>query len=224
MTSPSVPPSFPPAPPPGPQDIPYVAPPRWHTSAAAVASVVLGFLGCVPFVAGLLAVAFGVVGIRRTRDPGIRGRGLAIAGLVLGLVSLAGWSVLGGGLGISYIRSNPARPVFHQFTADMANGNVSSAHAISTGNIGLAQLNTAAAGMRTWGALRDVTTSRFHYGVYGGNETAQFNGVATFANTRATFWFRLVKQGGIWKVDAFRMQDESQPLSGARQTTTLPTQ
>jgi len=42
--------------------------------------------GCVPFLTGLLAVIFGVVGMRRTRDRRVGGRGLAIAGLCLGIV------------------------------------------------------------------------------------------------------------------------------------------
>ena len=36
-----------------------------------------------------------------------------------------------------------------------------------------------------------MTSSRFNYGVYGGAETCTLDGVATFANTRATYSFRL---------------------------------
>ena len=167
----------------------------------------MGVLGCVPFVTGLLAVVLAVVGMRKTRNPAVRGRGLAIAGLVLGLVSLAGWGALAGGLGIGYVRSNPARPVFRQFVADLAAGNVAAAHASCTGNVTRPELATACAGIKPWGALQDVTVERFHFGVYGTGETAQFNGVATFANTRARFWCRMNKRAGAWKVDAFTFSE-----------------
>ena len=100
----------------------YSSHPPGRTSAAAVTSLVLGILGCVPFVTGLLAVILGIVGIRKTRQSNIGGRGMAIAGLVLALVSLAGWGLLGGGLGIGYIRSKPARVVADLFTRISARG------------------------------------------------------------------------------------------------------
>ena len=57
----------------------------------AVASFVCGLLGLVPLWIGfalcILAIIFGVLGLQRSdRLPGQRGRGLAIAGLVLGIV------------------------------------------------------------------------------------------------------------------------------------------
>ena len=64
----------------------------------AVASLVLGILGTViglipllAFIAiilGLLAVIFGPIGIGRARRVGY-GKGMAIAGLILGIVALA---------------------------------------------------------------------------------------------------------------------------------------
>ena len=58
----------------------------------SVASLVLGLVGlplCFLFVPSLLAVIFGIVGLNQIkRDPTQSGRGLAIAGLVLGAVML----------------------------------------------------------------------------------------------------------------------------------------
>src|SRR5947207_3971077 len=60
-----------------------------RTSGFAVASLVLGIIGLiVPLVPGILAIVFGVMGIRRTRDPSVGGRGLAIAGLSVGAASI----------------------------------------------------------------------------------------------------------------------------------------
>ena len=59
----------------------------------AVASMVLGIISvpmCFLFVPGLLAVIFGIIALSQISSrPGQAGRGQAIAGLVLGGVSLA---------------------------------------------------------------------------------------------------------------------------------------
>jgi prepilin-type processing-associated H-X9-DG protein len=56
-------------------------------SGMAIASLVCGLLFCIP-ICPLLAIIFGIIGIRQT-GPGKRGgQGMAIAGLVLGAVGL----------------------------------------------------------------------------------------------------------------------------------------
>lgn len=64
------------------------------TSGMAIASFICGLLFCIPF-ASLLAIIFGAIGIRRTRDENVGGRGFAIAGLVLGSASLAFMVIFG---------------------------------------------------------------------------------------------------------------------------------
>jgi hypothetical protein len=169
---------------------------------------VLGILGCVPLLTGLLAVIFGIAGIRTTRDPRFGGRGLAIAGLVLGLASLIGWSLFGGLIGVGFVRSQPARAVAQQFTTDLSAGDVATAQSRCTGSVARPPLDAAAASMQPWGPLLDMTSSQFNYGVYSGSETCALNGVATFANTRANYSFRLVKQAGVFKVEAFSFVDQ----------------
>ncbi len=57
------------------------------TSGMAIASLVCGLLFCMPL-CSLLAIIFGIIGIRQT-GPGKRGgQGMAIAGLVLGAVGI----------------------------------------------------------------------------------------------------------------------------------------
>jgi hypothetical protein len=61
------------------------------TPGLAVASLVCGLLGWIPlwigFILCLLAITFAAIVLTQTR-PGHQGRGLAIAGLVFGLVLL----------------------------------------------------------------------------------------------------------------------------------------
>src|SRR5580658_6772171 len=86
-------------------------PARRRTSGAAITSLVLGIIGCVPFLTGLLAVIFGFMGLRKTRDPNVGGKGLAIAGIILGIVSIIGWTGFGAFTYYAYVQSKPARAV-----------------------------------------------------------------------------------------------------------------
>jgi hypothetical protein len=68
---------------------------RGDTSRWAIASLILGILAVIP-----LSVIFAFLGLSRIRRSGQRGRGLAVAGLVLSaiwLVVIIAASVLGGG-------------------------------------------------------------------------------------------------------------------------------
>ncbi len=58
-----------------------------RTSSVAIASLICGCLFFIPL-ASLAAIILGAIGIAKTRDPQVRGRGMAIAGLSLGAVGL----------------------------------------------------------------------------------------------------------------------------------------
>jgi len=76
-----------PYPPPYPPLYPYyVASPS--TNGFAIAALVLGILW-VYWIGSILAVVFGHIALVQTREHGQRGRGMAIAGLVLGYIGLA---------------------------------------------------------------------------------------------------------------------------------------
>lgn len=62
-------------------------------SGTAVASLVFGLLLCIPG-AGIPGAALGAIGFATTgADGSRRGRGLAVAGLVLSVVGIAGWAI-----------------------------------------------------------------------------------------------------------------------------------
>jgi hypothetical protein len=83
---------------------PYGEMPIRKTSGAAIASLILGIFGCIPFATSLLAIILGIVGIKKTSNPQYTGRGLAITGLILGLLGIAGWSLFGGTLYWAFIK------------------------------------------------------------------------------------------------------------------------
>jgi len=64
---------------------------RPRNSGMAIASLVLSLVGIIPCfwgfqVPGLLGIIFGFVGLSQTKDNARRGRGMAIAGLVIGII------------------------------------------------------------------------------------------------------------------------------------------
>jgi prepilin-type processing-associated H-X9-DG protein len=59
------------------------------SSGWAITSLVFGIISfCIPFFASVVAIVTGIVGIVKTSRPRVGGRGMAIAGLVLGLLSM----------------------------------------------------------------------------------------------------------------------------------------
>ncbi len=59
-----------------------------HTSGLAIASMVLGILW-IYWLGSILAIIFGHIAISQSRkDPTLRGKGMAIAGVVLGYVGI----------------------------------------------------------------------------------------------------------------------------------------
>jgi uncharacterized protein DUF4190/uncharacterized protein DUF2510 len=76
--------------------------PAVETNGIATASLVLGILGAViewggilTLAAGVLAIVFGVIGIGKAGRLGNRGRGQAIAGLLLGCIALVAYFLWG---------------------------------------------------------------------------------------------------------------------------------
>lgn len=62
------------------------------TSGMAIASLILGILGCCPGFS-LLAFLFGLGGIATTGKPNVSGRGMAIAGMILGLLGTVAYGL-----------------------------------------------------------------------------------------------------------------------------------
>jgi prepilin-type processing-associated H-X9-DG protein len=80
-----MPPPYPAAPP-----VSYATPAQpvaERTSITAILSLVCGIFGFL-IVPGLIAIVLGLIALRKTRDPRIGGRGLAIAGLSVGAATM----------------------------------------------------------------------------------------------------------------------------------------
>ncbi len=96
---------------------PYPVPMAWRTSGLAITSLVCGLLLCIPGLSGLLAIIFGITGISATKNPAVRGRGMAVAGLILGFVNFGLWGL--GGIGWWQV-TGPLRTASDQLVMDLA--------------------------------------------------------------------------------------------------------
>jgi hypothetical protein len=126
------------------------------TSGAAVASLICGLLFCIPFVTGLLAFILGLVGISSTKNPNVRGRGMAIAGLILGLLSLLGWVGGFGELAHWQGITGPERTFAKTYVNDLLAGNLDKDAAVSTGQVTSDTLQALQTQAQPWGALQSI--------------------------------------------------------------------
>lgn len=68
-----------------------------RTSGKAIASLVLGIISLFLFgvIAGVLAIVFGFQARKETEaDPSLGGRGLATAGMALGIIGVVLWTII----------------------------------------------------------------------------------------------------------------------------------
>ena len=66
------------------------APIEKRENRIAVAGLIASNMGfVVPFAGGIVGVILGIVGLTKTRDPRIGGRGMAIAAIIVGILSIA---------------------------------------------------------------------------------------------------------------------------------------
>jgi prepilin-type processing-associated H-X9-DG protein len=85
----------------------YQPPPRQETNGLAIASLVFGIVGMViPVIPSVVGVILGILGLRKTKDPRVGGKGLAVAGIC---VSVASFIMLGCMISILLPSLNRAR-------------------------------------------------------------------------------------------------------------------
>jgi hypothetical protein len=198
------PPNFPPGGPQGFAPQGYSLPPATRTSAAAITSLVCGLILCIPFVTGLVAVITGIVGIAVTGNPAVRGRGMAVAGLILGILNICGYC---GGVGTFVHYSQPARVFAHQYVSDLYAEKVDQCLQHSTSNLTGDQLDAAHKKMQTWGTLQDTTVWGVNFTNTNGNYNVVVTGIGTFTGGPHAFQMTLVKDAGGYKADSFAWQN-----------------
>lgn len=173
----------------------------------AIASLVLGLLGCVPVITSLLATLFGIIGIRVGSRPQTGGKGLAIAGLILGLIGIAGWAIFIGGAVMVYQASAQPRTLARQFVQNLATGDIESAAAQTGGAIPREQLNEISQTLQNAGTLTNLSVSGFDWKSQNGNAQWEIKGTANFANTGTKdFTTIIVWNGTTFTIGKFELK------------------
>ncbi len=164
-------------------------------SKSAVASFICGLLGCIPFVTGLLAILLGLIGFVRTGDPMKRGRWMAVVGIVLGILSIGGWTLFGGGAWAAWGALKAPRVATHDFIHDLAAGDMSGAKSHSAG-LSDDELRDLAAAINAHGTFVDTTFTNISIT----NNDANVDGSTAFSTGSVSTHARLTYTGGSWKV------------------------
>jgi hypothetical protein len=170
---------------------------------------VFGILGCVPEITGLLAIIFGIAGLRRARDPRVGGKGLAGAGLSLGIVSVIAWSGIIGFVTLLGVGSGPARDVARQYLADYSHGNLPAVMQATSASVSPAQVQSLSDRLVPLGNLQDVQFVGVYLG-YSFSPEWRLNGRAKYANGWALFTIKVVRQGDAWKVQDIQINPQVQ--------------
>jgi hypothetical protein len=194
-------------------------PPQRQTSGAAVASLICGILGCIPLITGVLAIILGFVGLRTTKDPRYTGRGMAIAGVILGLLSLVIWGVIGAG---TWYGANKAlaytkveREAARAFAADLAAGNIDAAKARCTSQVKRDELVRASSKMKGWGAFQDTTMPIGSKQPNNGVEEAYVAGAAAFSTAGSVpYIVGFTTENGTPKITGFLFTSNNGAVGG----------
>jgi hypothetical protein len=182
---------------------PPPGPPR--TNGLALASLIVSIAGfCVLFVGGLVGLVLGILGLRKARDPNVGGRGMAVAGIVLGVLSfLTSFIIVVGiyyGVHSAIKASEPQRLAARQFVQDLSNSDPAHASKEATGNLTPSELKRLSDKLHPLGAFTDMTSSNINLSDNNAVMTCTLHGTAVFTNGTQTYDITLTRVGDAWKV------------------------
>jgi len=180
----------------GPTPEPF-APATW--SIAAAASLACGIFLIVPFFAGLAALTLGIIGIRQTNLTNMRGKWLAIAGTILGLINVLGWT--GYFWFVSEI-SGPGRMVAHHFIDDLNAANTAAASRECLASVRADRLDAASNQVKSWGGVKSVAVFYITSENADGTNTGSVRGAVSTPTGQHAFQLHTVD----WKISDFSLQ------------------
>lgn len=204
----------PPVPPSGPKQPlnygqPYFAPPP-KTSGWAVAAMISSLLFCIPVVPSLAAVLLAVVAFFTSGRPNRKGRGLATAALLLGLVGLGAWGYAG-----YYVVDRFAHPwqTLSGFSRAVATGDTVAATALTTPPFDPSTIPGLTARIKPLGAFRTLKLEENGAGnpfkLFRRNDTLVYamHGVLEFENGAQVCDVELESTPAGWRVARFDLSD-----------------
>ena len=208
-------------PPPGSYPPPGFQPaPAPKTNGLAIASLICGILFCVPYLASLSAIILGILGIQKSKQPGTGGKGMAIAGLVLGvlglLISVAGTAFIltapkWGSAFIAQALREPVRQTGTRFVESLTSGDGQSASQHTTANFSTISLATLGAEMKSYGKFNSLSIGSISLDTKATDGKAHVlaNGTISFESVTKNFSATLIGDSaapGTFKIDDFKLQ------------------
>ena len=182
---------------------PYGYPQQPKTNTWAIVSLVLGILGCVPFVTSLAAVITGFVGVGASKPPRpgmppVGGKGMAVAGIILGLIGLVGWSAGAYGVywGVGKVKElavEPANVAGASFISALSRGDTRAAAEQTTGDLSQADLDKLKGQIERLGAFKEFKINAFDVKNAGADQwRVTLGGTASFDKGNQAFTSSLV--------------------------------
>ena len=178
------------------------------TNGWGLASLITGLVSfCIPFLGGLVAVVLGIVGLSAAKKNR-SGKGLAIAGLILGLLSIAAYALFGSVIWGLVQGTKVNRDIAKQFLTDLNAGNVAAAAAATDGSIPDAEIQSGSDALKAGGAISDITTiSVKDPNAAPGQTSVTTAGAVTFSNgTNKAFEMVQQKVDDQWKIVSFAIK------------------
>jgi hypothetical protein len=180
--------------------------PAPRTNVPAIVSLICGILGCIPFITSLVAIILGIVGIKSANQPGTGGKGMAIAGLILGILGILGWGLFSGGTAMLYFAHAEQRTLARQFAQDISAGNTDAAIARCASTVKRQDIETAIQFFKQAGAMTSVHVVILKRPGTTGDEWEMAGGVA-FANNQAKSYTGTIrKEGDALKIVRFKFE------------------
>ena len=173
----------------------------------ALTGFILSLLLCIPLLTSLGAILFSIIGLRRTRGGMARGRGFAIAGLVIGTIGIVGWIAVGG-FALMIVRGSEApRAALHDFVGKVAAGDTKAAAALcDPAAISAEALDGLHADLVKFGAYSDLTSYSVNLSSGTAGTQCTLIGVISFSTGQRPFNAVLRKDAaGAWKVAGFHV-------------------
>jgi hypothetical protein len=176
-----------------------------RTNGFAVASLICSIAGfCVLFLGGLAGIILGILGLQKSKDSSVGGRGMAVAGLVIGVLSfLTSFIVVVGiyyGFHAAFKASEPERLAARQFMQDLSSGGPAAASKDVTGSMTASELDGLGTKLQPLAPFKDMTSNQINITDNNGVTTCTLHGTAEFANGKQAYIITLTRVGGTWKV------------------------
>jgi hypothetical protein len=196
------------APPPG-----YGTPPPGYppvggsrSNGWAVTSLICGIIGCLA-ITSVAAIIFGVAGIRKAnREPQVGGKGLSIAGIVLGIVWLIIIGLFGSGIWALMSGTSEQREIARSFVKAVSAGDAATAQKYVTSDISSQEIATLISQAKAWGTLNDTTAVGVSANARAGDSFTVVVIQAHYNNGIKTFQCEIVKEGETYKIRKYLVQ------------------